>query len=48
MALRSMGGSNVQYLVPNRFEDGYGLSLLVAPSASKSPTTIMRRPSSSA
>ncbi|MBS6033715.1 MAG: single-stranded-DNA-specific exonuclease RecJ [Pantoea sp.] len=26
MALRSMGGSNVQYLVPNRFEDGYGLS----------------------
>lgn len=26
MALRSMGGGNVQYLVPNRFEDGYGLS----------------------
>ncbi|WP_145537610.1 single-stranded-DNA-specific exonuclease RecJ [Yersinia kristensenii] len=26
LALRSMGGSNVDYLVPNRFEDGYGLS----------------------
>ncbi len=26
LALRSMGGGNVQYLVPNRFEDGYGLS----------------------
>lgn len=26
LALRSMGGNNVQYLVPNRFEDGYGLS----------------------
>ncbi len=26
LALRSMGCSNVQYLVPNRFEDGYGLS----------------------
>lgn len=26
LALRSMGGDNVQYLVPNRFEDGYGLS----------------------
>ncbi|HEI8868468.1 TPA: single-stranded-DNA-specific exonuclease RecJ [Serratia odorifera] len=26
LALRSMGGHNVQYLVPNRFEDGYGLS----------------------
>ncbi|MCX2958585.1 MAG: DHH family phosphoesterase, partial [Serratia symbiotica] len=25
LALRSMGGS-VDYLVPNRFEDGYGLS----------------------
>lgn len=26
LALRSMGGSDVNYLVPNRFEDGYGLS----------------------
>ncbi|WP_075182623.1 single-stranded-DNA-specific exonuclease RecJ [Pantoea sp. 1.19] len=26
LALRSMGASNVAYLVPNRFEDGYGLS----------------------
>ncbi|RLM19022.1 single-stranded-DNA-specific exonuclease RecJ [Brenneria alni] len=26
LALRSMGGVNVRYLVPNRFEDGYGLS----------------------
>jgi len=26
LALRSMGGRNIQYLVPNRFEDGYGLS----------------------
>lgn len=26
LALRSMGGANVSYLVPNRFEDGYGLS----------------------
>jgi single-stranded-DNA-specific exonuclease len=26
LALRSMGGCNVKYLVPNRFDDGYGLS----------------------
>ncbi|WP_061796931.1 single-stranded-DNA-specific exonuclease RecJ [Serratia ficaria] len=26
LALRSMGGGVVDYLVPNRFEDGYGLS----------------------
>lgn len=26
LALRSMGANNVQYLVPNRFDDGYGLS----------------------
>ncbi|MFJ1228477.1 single-stranded-DNA-specific exonuclease RecJ [Yersinia proxima] len=26
LALRSMGGSNIDYLVPNRFDDGYGLS----------------------
>lgn len=26
LALRSMGGGNVKYLVPNRFDDGYGLS----------------------
>jgi len=26
LALRSLGGTNVGYLVPNRFEDGYGLS----------------------
>ncbi|MCX8956915.1 single-stranded-DNA-specific exonuclease RecJ [Erwinia psidii] len=26
LALRAMGGHNVKYLVPNRFDDGYGLS----------------------
>ena len=26
LALRSMGATNIGYLVPNRFEDGYGLS----------------------
>lgn len=26
LALRSLGAGNVDYLVPNRFEDGYGLS----------------------
>jgi single-stranded-DNA-specific exonuclease len=26
LALRSMGAENIGYLVPNRFEDGYGLS----------------------
>ncbi len=26
LALRGMGGNNVKYLVPNRFDDGYGLS----------------------
>jgi len=26
LALRAMGGRNVKYLVPNRFDDGYGLS----------------------
>lgn len=26
LALRRMGGANVDYLVPNRFDDGYGLS----------------------
>lgn len=26
LALRSMGGANIDYLVPNRFDDGYGLS----------------------
>ncbi|MGY5955536.1 single-stranded-DNA-specific exonuclease RecJ [Kosakonia sp. AX9b] len=26
LALRSLGGDNVSYLVPNRFDDGYGLS----------------------
>ncbi|NIF23191.1 single-stranded-DNA-specific exonuclease RecJ [Candidatus Pantoea multigeneris] len=26
LALRSMGGQDIQYLVPNRFDDGYGLS----------------------
>ncbi|WP_275555215.1 single-stranded-DNA-specific exonuclease RecJ [Mixta sp. Marseille-Q2659] len=26
LALRGMGGQHVQYLVPNRFDDGYGLS----------------------
>ena len=26
LALRAMGGRNIKYLVPNRFDDGYGLS----------------------
>ena len=26
LAIRMLGSSNVDYLVPNRFEDGYGLS----------------------
>ncbi len=26
LALRALGGNNIAYLVPNRFEDGYGLS----------------------
>ncbi len=26
LALRALGGDNIAYLVPNRFEDGYGLS----------------------
>lgn len=26
LAMRSLGCSNIDYLVPNRFEDGYGLS----------------------
>ena len=29
-ALRQLGFTNVNYLIPNRFEQGYGLSLLVA------------------
>ncbi|AIK12551.1 ssDNA exonuclease RecJ [Pectobacterium carotovorum subsp. carotovorum] len=33
LALRSMGGENVKYLVPNRFEDGYGLSPAVVAQA---------------
>ncbi|QZN96540.1 single-stranded-DNA-specific exonuclease RecJ [Symbiopectobacterium purcellii] len=35
LALRSMGGSQVTYLVPNRFEDGYGLSPEVVVQAEK-------------
>ncbi|MFT8209592.1 MAG: single-stranded-DNA-specific exonuclease RecJ [Symbiopectobacterium sp.] len=35
LALRSMGGSRVTYLVPNRFEDGYGLSPEVVVQAEK-------------
>lgn len=35
LALRSMGGSQVSYLVPNRFEDGYGLSPEVVVQAEK-------------
>lgn len=35
LALRSMGGSQVRYLVPNRFEDGYGLSPEVVEQAEK-------------
>jgi len=29
LALRSMGAKNVKYLVPNRFEEGYGLSPMI-------------------
>ncbi|PWC17920.1 single-stranded-DNA-specific exonuclease RecJ [Brenneria corticis] len=35
LALRGMGGVNVKYLVPNRFEDGYGLSPEVVAQAAK-------------
>lgn len=35
LALRSMGASQVTYLVPNRFEDGYGLSPEVVVQAEK-------------
>ncbi|GKX57531.1 ssDNA exonuclease RecJ [Leminorella grimontii] len=35
LALRSMGFSHVKYLVPNRFEDGYGLSPEVVEQAAK-------------
>ncbi|MGK2946339.1 MAG: single-stranded-DNA-specific exonuclease RecJ [Candidatus Malihini olakiniferum] len=35
LALRSMGGSQVTYLVPNRFEDGYGLSPAVVMQAER-------------
>ncbi|MGV3344478.1 single-stranded-DNA-specific exonuclease RecJ [Enterobacteriaceae bacterium LUAb1] len=34
LALRSMGSRNIAYLVPNRFEDGYGLSPAVVEQAS--------------
>ena len=30
LALRMLGFTNVEYLVPNRFEQGYGLSVPVA------------------
>jgi single-stranded-DNA-specific exonuclease len=39
LALRALGYSNVSYLVPNRFEDGYGLS----PKWSIRPTPAARR-----
>lgn len=35
LALRSMGSQNVSYLVPNRFEHGYGLSPEVVDQAAK-------------
>ncbi|MFJ5331027.1 single-stranded-DNA-specific exonuclease RecJ [Pectobacterium versatile] len=35
LALRSMGGANVKYLVPNRFKNGYGLSPEVVLQADK-------------
>ncbi|WP_219952592.1 single-stranded-DNA-specific exonuclease RecJ [Dickeya zeae] len=42
LALRSMGGREVQYLVPNRFEDGYGLSPeVVAQAATKGAELIV-------
>lgn len=33
LALRSMGANNINYLIPNRFEDGYGLSPTVVEQA---------------
>ncbi|SLM61821.1 MULTISPECIES: single-stranded-DNA-specific exonuclease RecJ [Dickeya] len=42
LALRSMGAREVQYLVPNRFEDGYGLSPeVVAQAAAKGAELIV-------
>ncbi|MBI0437809.1 single-stranded-DNA-specific exonuclease RecJ [Dickeya dianthicola] len=42
LALRSMGGREIQYLVPNRFEDGYGLSPeVVAQAAAKGAELIV-------
>ncbi|MGM3162431.1 single-stranded-DNA-specific exonuclease RecJ [Dickeya undicola] len=42
LALRSMGGHEIQYLVPNRFEDGYGLSPeVVAQAAAKGAELIV-------
>ncbi|WJV54580.1 single-stranded-DNA-specific exonuclease RecJ [Pectobacteriaceae bacterium CE90] len=42
LALRSMGGRHIQYLVPNRFEDGYGLSPeVVAQAAAKGAELIV-------
>ncbi|MEI7254286.1 single-stranded-DNA-specific exonuclease RecJ [Dickeya dadantii] len=42
LALRSMGSREVQYLVPNRFEDGYGLSPeVVAQAAAKGAELIV-------
>lgn len=38
LALRSLGCDNVSYLVPNRFDDGYGLS----PEVSIRPTPAAR------
>lgn len=35
LALRGMGADDVQYLVPNRFEDGYGLSPEVVEQAAR-------------
>ena len=41
LALRSMGGAAVDYLVPNRFEDGYGLSPEVVEQAAARGTELI-------
>ena len=41
LALRSMGGATVDYLVPNRFEDGYGLSPEVVEQAARGAELIV-------
>ncbi len=41
LALRQMGARNIHYLVPNRFEDGYGLSPVVVEQAAAAGAEII-------